>query len=195
MVWGREQTSLYFNQCWSRYVTPYGVTRPRWVQLYASTLADPRSLHWRYNDHGGVSNHQPHGCLLNRFISPRSNKTSMLCVSGLCAGNSPGPVNSPHKGASNAENCSIWWRHYVFQWRHMNDIILPVILLSIARCFVKITSVIFIPLIHFGLVAPYGVIEVGQHWGRSTLVQVMACCLMVPGHYLNHCWLVNSKLQ
>ena len=29
---------------------------------------------------------------------PRSKKTSKLCVTGLCAGNSPGPVNSPHKG-------------------------------------------------------------------------------------------------
>ena len=30
--------------------------------------------------------------------SGRSKKTSKLCVTGLCAGNSPGPVNSPHKG-------------------------------------------------------------------------------------------------
>ena len=28
----------------------------------------------------------------------RSTKTSKLRVTGLCAGNSPGPVNSPHKG-------------------------------------------------------------------------------------------------
>ena len=27
------------------------------------------SLHWRRNDHDGVSNHQPPGCLLNRFFS------------------------------------------------------------------------------------------------------------------------------
>ena len=26
------------------------------------------SLPWRHNDHDGVSNHQPHGCLLNRFF-------------------------------------------------------------------------------------------------------------------------------
>ena len=44
------------------------------------------------------SNHQPHGCLLNRFFGCRSKKTSKLCVTGLCGGNSPGPVNSPHKG-------------------------------------------------------------------------------------------------
>ena len=58
----------------------------------------PFSLQWRHNDHNGVSNHQPHGCLLNRLIRRRSKKTSKLRVTGLCAGNSPGPVNSPHKG-------------------------------------------------------------------------------------------------
>ena len=55
-------------------------------------------LHWRHNDHEGVSNHQPHGCLLNRIFRRRSKKTSKLRVTGLCVGNSPGPVNSPYKG-------------------------------------------------------------------------------------------------
>ena len=57
-----------------------------------------QTLHWRHNDHEGVSNHQPHGCLLNRLFRRRSKKTSKLRVTGLCVGNSPGPVNSPHKG-------------------------------------------------------------------------------------------------
>ena len=56
------------------------------------------TLRWRHNDQDGVSNHQPHGCLLNRLFRRRSNKTSKLRVTGLCVGNSPGPVNSPHKG-------------------------------------------------------------------------------------------------
>ena len=54
------------------------------------------SLHWRHNDHGGVSNHQPRGCLLNRLFRRRWKKTSKLRVTDLCAGTSPGPVNSPH---------------------------------------------------------------------------------------------------
>ena len=33
-----------------------------------------------------------------RLFRRRSKKTSKLRVTGLCAGNSPGPVNSPHKG-------------------------------------------------------------------------------------------------
>ena len=56
------------------------------------------SLHWRHNYHDGVSNHQPHGCLFNRSFRRRSKKTSKLRVTGLCVGNSPGPVNSSHKG-------------------------------------------------------------------------------------------------
>ena len=39
----------------------------------------------------GVPNHQPYDCLLN------SKKTSKFRVTGLCRGNSPEPVNSPHK--------------------------------------------------------------------------------------------------
>ena len=56
------------------------------------------SLHWRHNYHDSDSNHQPHGCLLNRLFGRRSKKTSKLRVTGLCAGNSPGPMNSPYKG-------------------------------------------------------------------------------------------------
>ena len=36
--------------------------------------------------------------LLNRLFRRRSKKTAKLRVTGLCVGNSPGPVNSPHKG-------------------------------------------------------------------------------------------------
>ena len=56
------------------------------------------TLYWRHNDHDGVSNHQPHGCLLNRLFRRRSKTTSKLRVTDLCVGNSQGPVNSPHKG-------------------------------------------------------------------------------------------------
>ena len=55
------------------------------------------SLLWRHNGRYGVSNHQPHDCLLNPLFRCRSKKTSKLRVTGLCAGNSPGLVNSPHK--------------------------------------------------------------------------------------------------
>ena len=56
------------------------------------------TLDWRHNDHDGVSNHQPHGCLLNRLFRHRSKKTSKPRVTGLCVGNSPGPVIPRTKG-------------------------------------------------------------------------------------------------
>ena len=31
-----------------------------------------------------------------------------------------------------------------------------------------------------------------HHRTWSTLVQVMACCLMAPSHYLNQCWLITN---
>ena len=64
----------------------------------AAILQTSHTLQWRHNDHDSVSNHQPHGCLLNRLFRCRSKKTSKLHVTGLCVGNSPGLVNSPHKG-------------------------------------------------------------------------------------------------
>ena len=55
------------------------------------------TLRWRHNGCDSVSNHQPQHCLLNRLFRRRSKKTAKLRVTGFCAGNSPGPVNSPHK--------------------------------------------------------------------------------------------------
>ena len=34
-----------------------------------------------------------------------------------------------------------------------------------------------------------------QHRSRSTLAQVMACCLVTPSHYLNQCWLLINELK
>ena len=65
------------------------------VQTYRQSIF---AWQWRHNGRDGVSNYQHHHCLLNRLFTRRSKKTSKLRVTGLCAGNSPGPVNSPHKG-------------------------------------------------------------------------------------------------
>ena len=74
------------------------------------------SLQWRHNGQDGISDHQPHNCLLNCLFRRRSKKTSKLRVTGLCAGNSPGTGEFPTQMASNAENVSIWWRHHVCWW-------------------------------------------------------------------------------
>ena len=72
----------------------------------------PSTLRWRHNGGDSVSNHQLHDGLLNRLFGRRSKKTSKLCVTGLCVGNSPGTGEFPAQMASNAENVSIWWRHH-----------------------------------------------------------------------------------
>ena len=56
------------------------------------------TLRWRQNGRDSVSNNQLRHCLLSLLFGRRSKKTSKLRVTGLCVGNSPGPVNSPHKG-------------------------------------------------------------------------------------------------
>ena len=74
------------------------------------------TLLWRHNGRDGVSNQQPHDCLLNRLFRRRSKKTSKLRVSDLCVGNSPVTGEFPAQMASNAENVSIWWRSIASTW-------------------------------------------------------------------------------
>ena len=69
-------------------------------------------LQWRHNEHDGFSNHQLHDCLFNSLFRRRWKKTSKLCVTGLCVGNSPVTGEFPAQRASNTENVSIWWRHH-----------------------------------------------------------------------------------
>ena len=84
--------------------------RPGWPQgrhgdsprVLVFTLSNDRpasydTLRWSHNGRDGVSNHQPRHCLLSLLFRRRSKKTSKPRVTGLCAGNSPGPVNSPYK--------------------------------------------------------------------------------------------------
>ena len=71
-------------------------------------------LQWRHNECDGVSNHQPHGCLLKRLFRRRSKKTSKLHVTGLCEGNSPVTSEFCAQKSSYVENVTIWWRHHVF---------------------------------------------------------------------------------
>ena len=83
-----------------------------WYKILQEAPFRRNTLQWRHNGHDGVSNHQPHQCLLNRLFRRRSQKASKLRVTGLCAGNSPGTGEFPAQMASNAENVSIWWRHH-----------------------------------------------------------------------------------
>ena len=110
-----ERRSLYYE--WAQDST--GMT----LSWLASNIPDTeqerlnKSLQWCHNERDGVSNHQPHDCLLNRLFRRRSKKISKLRVTGLCEGNSPVTVEFPAQRASNAENVFIWWRHHD-KWDH-----------------------------------------------------------------------------
>ena len=81
-------------------------------QMHLHRLLSDLTSQWRHNGHDGVSNHQPHHCLLNRAFRHTSKKISKLCVTGLCEGKSPMTGEFPAQRANNAENVSIWWRHH-----------------------------------------------------------------------------------
>ena len=90
-----------------------GLTRPQICTCHDNTVAVLCSITMtRHNGRDGVSNHQPHDCLLNSLFGLRSKKTSKFRVTGLCGGNSPGTGEFPAQMAGNAENVSIWWRHH-----------------------------------------------------------------------------------
>ena len=60
-------------------------SKPREWQFEISHSCE--TLKWRPNKSDGISNHQPHDCLLNLLFGRWSKKTSKLRVTGLCEGN------------------------------------------------------------------------------------------------------------
>ena len=95
-------------QNWTR-VTHWTPKDPTAARITGSLFGT--TLQWRHNEHDGVSNHLRLDCLLNRLVRRRSKKTSKLCVTGLCEGNSLVTCEFPAQRASNAEHISISWRH------------------------------------------------------------------------------------
>ena len=83
------RTAYYHGEAWCS-VGSWG--------LHPAPPVHSSPLRWRHNGRDGVSNHQPHQCLVNRLFGRRSKKTSKLRVTGLCVGNSPGTGEFPHKG-------------------------------------------------------------------------------------------------
>ena len=83
--------------------------------------ADQRkSLRWRHNDHAGVSNHQPRGCLLNRLFRRRSKKTSKLRVTGLKNGQLRGKYF--HLMTSSCIQAPCHWPLWGIYWWPVNSL-------------------------------------------------------------------------
>ena len=76
------------------------------------------SLLWRHNGRDGISNHQPHDCLLNSLFRRRSKKISKLRVTGLCARNSPVTGEFPAQTASCAKRFS--FDDVIMEWFHLS---------------------------------------------------------------------------
>ena len=85
---------------------------PNFILKWLENLENSCTSQWRHNEHDGVSNHQPHDCLLNSLFRCRSKKISKLRVTGLCEGNSSMTGEFSAQRASDAENVSILWRHH-----------------------------------------------------------------------------------
>ena len=65
-----------------------------WIFNYALILT---TASWRHNGRDGISNHQPHDCLLNRLFRRRSRKHQSSAPLAFGRWTHRWPVNSPHK--------------------------------------------------------------------------------------------------
>ena len=92
--------------------TPYLSLKWELWGVYCSNWDNIHPLQWRHNERYGVSNHQPHDCLLNLLSRHRWKKISKLRVTGPCEGISPVTGEFPTKRTNNAENIFIWWRRH-----------------------------------------------------------------------------------
>ena len=72
-------------------VTPFGSV------VNGESLFGRLTLRWRHNDCGGVSNHQPHDCLLNRIFGRISKEHQSSASLAFVREIHRGPVNFPHK--------------------------------------------------------------------------------------------------
>ena len=70
------------------------------------------TLQWRHNGCDGVSNHHPHGCLLNRLYRAQIRENIKAPRHWPLCGDSPVTGEFFAQKASYAENVSIWWRHH-----------------------------------------------------------------------------------
>ena len=70
------------------------------------------TLQWRHNELDGVSNHQPHDCLLNRLFKTQIKESIKAPLRWPLCGKFTVTGDFLAQMASNAENVSIWWRHH-----------------------------------------------------------------------------------
>ena len=90
MAWCRQATSLYLRQCWPRFLSPYGVTRPQWVKIVIVWNLAQKQLSLTFHRSRSATSMMT------------SSNGNIFRVTGHLCGEFIGPrwipVNSPHKG-------------------------------------------------------------------------------------------------
>ena len=90
-----------------------------------------KSFQWRHNERVGVSNHQPHDCLLNRLFKVQIKETSSSASLAFVRRIHRWPMNSPQKGP-------VTWKMFPF-----DDVIMfPVKIPHTVPCYFTGTSTI-----------------------------------------------------
>ena len=143
--------------------------------ICALSINAANTLQWRHHGHDGVSNHQPHDYLRNRYSGTDQRKhqssASLAFVRGFHR-----TGEFPAQRASNAENVSIWWRHHVscadvmellFIAYHFN-------LKQIIRTAFLIAWHFFLN--HFTMICPYTRYQYTPLWFESLVGQYHAPC-------------------
>ena len=90
-------------------------------------------LQWRHNERDGVSNHQPHDCLLHRLFRRRSKKYESSASLAFVWGIHRGPVNSPHKWLV-TRKMSPFHDVIMFRSNHVIWFVLPIVQTSFPQC-------------------------------------------------------------
>ena len=96
IIYGKSVFTCYPNTCTSNIFESLinHLMSSWWSWGLSGTLHE-----WRHNVRDGVSNHQPHECLLNSFIQGADQRKYQRFASlAFVRGIHPWPVISPHKG-------------------------------------------------------------------------------------------------
>ena len=92
---------VFFSFCNTRTIFSWDIAHSTFKLEISRSRSRPKStqtLEWRHNERDGVSNHQPHDCLLNRLFRRRCRKHQSSTSLAFMRGIHHWPVNSPHKG-------------------------------------------------------------------------------------------------
>ena len=171
MAWCHQATSHYLIQCWPSFMSPYGVTRPQWVNhLNVEVLSGNTQVYFHFisflvdelaQDVEILPHIQYHGCWW--------------------------PGDSKNQGIS-SYGVTLFSQEYWFQYQHHK--IWPIVPWEI---WIKFQLVIFKLILQIDDCGIY--CDIALSWmslnltdNKSTLVQVMAWCHQATSHYLCKCW-------